>query len=188
MATKKPGSTIATRAGGGPRPSDSPAVVTASTVVEGIPSSELVISAISIGGKLFYEGDDEGVNVLASTLSGVTSREELLAATSASELDKVTDHLDEDLVLLGIDGIRNSDYTEEGGLGVYYVVSATGRGGSRLKLAVGQADPFAKITVCHEVGGFPWRVRFTRSTKPTRRGFYPVNLINRETADGEEVF
>lgn len=179
MATKNPGTAIA-------RPSKaSTSVVTASEVVTKVPTSVELLDAIQGGYKLFYDGEEGGEDILAASLAHVESMDDLKAATSKSELDKVADHLGETVILLSVDGVRNSEHQESGSLGVYLVVSAKSLDGSRnYRFAVGQRDPMVKIAKANDLGGFPWAVAFERSAKPTKAGYSPVNLVSRETVEG----
>ena len=144
-----------------------------------IPSSEMVVEALTNRQKLYFDGDVSGDSYLADTINNAESGDDLFAA---SELDAVEDHLDETLTIRSIVGVRNSDF--EGGLGVYLIVEAVTLDGEALRLAVGQSDPLAKIVKLHELEQLPWPVAFERSKKPTKSGFYPINLLSRKQRDG----
>jgi hypothetical protein len=151
----------------------------AAITIYDIPSSELVVQALNDHTKLFFDGDTSGDSFLASVIDGAQSADDLFAE---SELDAVENHLGETLTIQSVDGVRNSDF--EGGLGVYLIVTATTLDGELLRLAVGQGDPLAKIVKLHELDALPYPVAFERSEKPTKRGFYPINLLGRKTKSG----
>lgn len=152
----------------------------AAITIYDIPTSELVVTALNEHTKLYFDGDVSGDSYLADTISAAESGDDLFAA---SELEKVDDYLGDTLTIQQIVGVRNSDF--EGGLGVYLIVEATTLDGELLRLAVGQSDPLAKIVKLHELGALPFPVAFERSSKATKSGFYPINLLSRKSKDGK---
>lgn len=148
-------------------------------VISGIPTVEQVKEVLTSGSKFYL--DDDGSAETGSFLNSVLDRAQTPEALFAeSELLSVKEHLGEVFVLEGIDAIRPSDFNEEGGLGVYLIVSAVDSDGEVVKLSIGARDPFAKVVALHEMGAFPWRVSFEKAEKATKRGFFPVNLVNRQ--------
>jgi len=155
-------------------------------VISGVPSLAQVKEVLESGSKFYLDdtSSDTG-SFLASTLAADTP-EGLFAE---SELLSTKDHLGEVFVIEGIDAVRPSDYDEPGGLGVYLVVSAIDSDGELVKLSVGSKDAFAKIVALSEMGSLPWRVSFEKAEKATKRGFFPINLVNRHasTKSGKKV-
>ena len=171
-------------------PRRAPAVVVeqGELVITGIPSVEQVKEALTSGSKFYL--DDDGSAETGSFLNSVLERAATPEALFAeSELVNLKEHLGEAFVLQGIDAIRPSDFVEEGGLGVYLIVSAVDSEGELVKLAVGARDPFAKIVALHQMDAFPWRVSFEKAEKATKRGYFPINLVNRQatTKSGSKV-
>ena len=159
--------------------SKAPAVVAATFSVDTIPTRSQVIDAIASGSKLYFDGDESGTNTI---LPGILSAAESpLDVFAGGELEKVEDHYGEILTVLSIDGVRNSDF--EGGLGIYLIVSAATIEGEVIRLGVGSTDAIGKLVALNDLGAFPWKISFERSTKATKAGFFPVNLVNRQPAD-----
>ncbi len=153
-------------------------VVVASYAIEDIPTKAQVIEAIAAGEKLYFDGEENTNSILPGILAGAENPLDLFAA---GELEKVKDHLGEELTILSVDAVRNSDFEE--GIGVYLVVSAATNDGEVIRLAVGTTDGVAKLAAMHEMGAFPWKVVFEQSTKKTKAGFLPVNMLSRQPQD-----
>lgn len=157
----------------------------ASLVLYDIPTSAQVAEAIRSGSKLFVEGESDGSSILVDTLDNATTGEDVFAE---NELLSVKEHYGETFVVQRIVSVRNSDFDEAGGLGIYLIVEATTVNGELVKLAVGAKDPIGKLVKLHELGAFPWAVVFERSTKATKAGFYPVNMFSRQGVNGGAPF
>lgn len=161
-----------------PTASRAPAVIAeADYTITEIPTVEQVKTALAEGVKFYFDGESDTGSFLATTLERASTPDDLFAE---SELVKIKEHLGETFDLMGIDAVRNSDFNEEGGLGIYLIVSAVDSEGELVKLGVGQVDPLGKIVALHEMNAFPWRVSFEKSEKQTKRGFFPINLVNRQ--------
>ena len=153
-------------------------VVVASYSVDDIPTKAQVIEALASGSKLYFAGDENATSILPGILANAENPLDLFAA---GELDAVKNHLGEELTILSVDGVRNSDFEE--GLGIYLIVTAATPDGEEIRLAVGSTDGVAKLAALHEMGAFPWKVAFEQSTKPTKNGFFPINLVSRQPQD-----
>lgn len=179
MATSK---ALATAKKAAPR--RAPAVVEQGEyVISGIPSVAQVKEVLTSGSKFYL--DDDGSAETGSFLNSVLERAQTPEALFAEyELLSVKNHLGEVFILEGVDAVRPSEFAESE-LGVFLIVSAIDSEGEVVKLAIGAKDPFAKIVALHEMGAFPWRVSFEKSEKATKKGFFPVKLVNRQaTAKG----
>ena len=182
MATPKRGTGLA-KSPARPR---TPAIVEeAATVITTLPTVADIAAAVKGRYKLFYDGPEDGGSILANAITSATSGADLFAA---SELEKVNDHLGETLVIQSLDAVRNSDFEEAGGLGIYLIVTATDVDGVLMRLGVGSADAVGKIVALAELDSLPWAVAFERSTKATRAGYFPINLVSRQVAGGGQPF
>jgi hypothetical protein len=169
---------LATTKKAAPR-STSKEITQADYVVTDVPTLAQFTEAVQEGVKLVYEGSEQTDNFLADTLTSATSTADLFGG--ASELLKVEEVLGTVLTLTGIDAVRNSDF--EDGMGIYLIVSAVDPEGEAVKLAVGNKSGIGVILGIHENDDFPWKVSFERSSKPTKRGFFPINIVNRQVVD-----
>ncbi len=183
MATKKQGTSLARTTAAPARRAKTSEVVEVAEVIYDVPTINQVKEAIQNRSKLFFDGDESGDSILIGTLAKAKDGFDLFAE---SELEKVEDHLGETLTITAVNAVRNSEF--EGGLGVYLIVTAVDVDGGEFRLAVGQTDPIAKIVSLSEMGQLPWAVCFERSSKPTRAGFYPINLLSRQMRDGSQPF
>lgn len=170
-------------------PAQAPAIIEEGEyVISGVPSLAQVKQVLESGSKFYLDDTSSGDtgSFLASTLGRADTPEGLFAE---SELLSTKDHLGEVFIIEGIDAVRPSDYDEPGSLGVYLVVSAIDSDGELVKLSVGSKDAFAKIIALSEMGSLPWRVSFEKAEKATKRGFFPINLVNRQatTKSGKKV-
>lgn len=156
-------------------PGVAPEPVEGAVVIYDLPTVAEVRDAIKHRTKLFYDGETDSESILAQTLGKASTPDALFAE---SELGKVEDHLGETLTITELAGVRNSSF--EGGLGVYLIAVAITQDGEELRLAVGQSDPVGKLIALHEMGALPFAVAFERSERPTRSGFYPINLLDRQ--------
>jgi hypothetical protein len=149
--------------------------------VEGFPTAAVIEQALREKVKLHVADEDEGgVSVLLSTLANATTADDLFAG---SELEKLTDHLGETLVIRSLDAVRNSDF-DEGALGVYAIVTAVVHStGELVKIAIGATEPFAIVCALHEMDALPRALRFERSEKTTKAGFRPINVVDAGSAE-----
>ena len=154
-------------------------VVVADYVISGVPSLEQFKEAVREGAKFYLEDEGETGSFLAETLDRAETTADLFGGDS--ELLKVEQNLGTVFTLLGIDAVRRSDFAD--GMGIYLVVSATDPDGELIKLAIGNQSGIGVILGIAENGDFPWKVSFERSQKATKRGFYPINILNRQTLD-----
>lgn len=190
MPAKKAGKSLATRAATPARKSGATIVQAAVDITE-LPSTEMVIEAIREGTQFHFAGENDGSSVLASTLERFVNKGEsasLSDLAESSELDATKDHLDEWLTILSIDGINNADPANAGPgtLGVYLVVSYATRDGEIRKMAVGAKSPFGYIVALNEADLLPAVIRFVKAERPTKSGFYPINVEVSETGDVNE--
>lgn len=166
---KRPGTELAR-----PAPRE---IAEADLQVEGpYPSSKEIATAVRSGVKLFIESEGAGGSILADSLEAVSV--ESLFATG--ELVKMKDHLDEDVRVTRIVGANPSDFSEEGGLGVYLVVEAVLDTGEVVNMALGAANPMGVVVRLAELDALPRTVRFEKAKKATRGGFYPINTVDAE--------
>ena len=163
------------------------AIEEAAYVIEGIPTVEQFTTALKENAKLYVEGEGETGSFLAETIERAETGQDVFGG--GGELLKVKEHLGEVFNVLGIDAVRNSDFNEEGGMGVYLIISAVDANGELVKIGVGQTDPMGKLVKLNELEAFPWRVSFETSKKETRRGFKPINLVSCQALDknGQKV-
>jgi hypothetical protein len=132
-----------------------------------------VADAIREHSKLYYDGPEDEGSMLPTMLENAQKPEDLF---SADKLDKVEEHYGEELKILSVDGVRNSDF--EGSLGIYLVVSAVTVDGEILHLPVGHQSGIAVLAGLHEMNAFPWVLVFERSEKATKSGFFPINTVS----------
>jgi hypothetical protein len=118
-------------------------------------------------------GTEEGF--LLRTLD-ITGGED--AILSPSTLTKAEDLLNIPFKITDYQGMRNSDF-EDSKFGVYAIVVVTDRDGQQFSTGLGSNDALLKVVMLHEAGAIPqkgWSMLET-AKKPTKRGFYPVNLV-----------
>jgi hypothetical protein len=138
-------------------------------------TSQQIRYALANGYKLWVEsegGTEE--DFLLRTLEA-NGEDEILGGTG---LTKAEDLLGVPFKITGYQGMRNSDF-DESKLGVYAVVTVTDRDGAVYTTALGSSDAIVKVVKLHEAGAIPqkgWSM-LEKSSKPTARGFYPVNLV-----------
>lgn len=179
MATSK---NTPARTSQAPRPRATGEVVTASIAIDGVPTRAQVADAIRNHSKLYFDGAPQAGSILPSILENATTPEELF---SSGELQKVEDHYGEELKILSVDGVMNSDFKES--LGIYLIVTAVTPDGEVLHLPVGHQSGLAVLAGLYEMDALPWVVIFERSTKATENGFYPINTLSAQpttTASG----
>ena len=158
-----------------------PAAITADLVVTTLPTSDQLRQVVALGGKLFIEKAGSEADIvnrvaLASSASDVFGSGEL---TSTKEIMGTSIQVTE------IESIRPSDFDDSSGLGVYIVVKAIDPDGQSLNVAVGSTDGIVKLVRLNEIGALPRWVAFERASKPTKNGFHPINLVDRELEMGE---
>jgi hypothetical protein len=158
-------------------PRNRQAVEVASRLIEGVPSGALIAQAISLGEKLYVDTDSEesGPSIIPALIANAQKPEDLFGG---SDLEKVENHYGETLRVLGINGVNNSDFKD--GLGIYLVLTVATTDGETFALGVGSADAVAKLCALNDMDAFPYDVAFVLSEKPTKRGFYPVNMVSRQ--------
>jgi hypothetical protein len=142
-------------------------------VVKGIASASVALDALSSGARLFVDDDDTSQADMLRRVLSANTNEEIFAGLPG--LDNVTSHLGESLTITKVTGLRNSDYPEAV-LGVFLIVEAVGVEGDVFALAIGSADGIVKFLQANDKGTFPMVVKFSQSTRPTKNGFYPVNV------------
>ena len=143
-------------------------------VVSTLPSSAEIAMAISNGMKVTI-GDTVTEGDIANRIAGATTLEDIFGG---GELAHVKDFLGTTLNVLAIEGARNSDF--EGGVGIFLIVKVADPDGEIFSMSVGIADGVQKLVKLQELGLLPCKVAFEQSTKATRSGFYPINLVLRE--------
>ncbi len=148
-------------------------MVTASIAIDTIPTRQQVADAIRNHSKLYFDGDEAEGSMLPALLENAQRPEDLF---SASSLDKLEDHFGEELKILSVDAVRNSDFKDS--LGVYLIVTAVSVEGEILHLPVGHSSGLAVLSGLYEMDAFPWVIVFERSEKPTKTGFYPINTTS----------
>jgi hypothetical protein len=151
-------------------------IAQADIVVSSIPTIEQVTQALEEKVHFFVEEDEEyaGESMLLSKLKNARNADDL---AKESDLLAVRDVLGTVLCVQTVDAIRNSDF-KESTFGVYLVVTAVDEHGELVKLAVGAAEPFSYMVAWNEWGDLPRWVRFDQSEKPTKGGFYPINVTD----------
>jgi hypothetical protein len=158
----------------------SPAVISPEIEVVGIPSSEQVRYAVSIGAKLFIATPSSEVDIV-NRVSSATRAEDIFGG---SELTKVKDIMGTSIQVIEIESIRPSEFQNGSGLGAYIVIRAVDPDGQILSVAVGSVDGIIKLLKLRELNAFPRWVAFDYATRPTKSGNFPINLIDREKEMG----
>ena len=138
-----------------------------------------VAAAAKAGKRLVIDsGVTEGD--IVDRIASATSVEDIFGG---GELVKVKDILGRSILVTEIEGVRSSDF--EGGVGVYLIVKASDSNGETFSVSVGVTDGIVKILKLAELGALPRWVAFEESTRKTANGYYPINLVDRQTADAE---
>lgn len=71
--------------------------------------------------------------------------------------------------------LRESDY--DAGLPAFVVLNVTFDGGNNGVVTTGASTVVAQVIRMHQIGVFPQRVNSYKTTKPTKAGYYPVQLV-----------
>jgi len=161
-------------------------IAQAEIVLSGIPTIELVTQALEEKSQFFVQdNEDSGESMLLSKLRNAKNAADL---AKESDLESISDRLGEWLLIQTVDAVRNSDF-KESTFGVYLVVTATSDDGELVKLGVGAAEPFSYIVAWNEWGELPRWVRYDKSEKATKGGFFPVNVTDGgEYVEGKRPF
>jgi hypothetical protein len=146
-------------------------IAQADYTITDLPSVSQIVEALTEGSKLFYDGETS------------TQGESIRDMFAEESLEKIKDHFGEKLIVTSVDGVRNSEFDDGGGLGVYLIISAVDPEGEVLKMAVGTSDGIGFISRLNEEGELPWAVSFEKATKATRSGYFPVNCVSRQSFD-----
>ena len=156
-------------------------IAQADYTITDLPSVSQIVEALTEGSKLFYDGETstQGESMLLDRLTKGSVRDMFDEAS----LEKIKDHFGEKLIVTSVDGVRNSEFDDGGGLGVYLIISAVDPEGEVLKMAVGTSDGIGFISRLNEEGELPWAVSFEKATKATRSGYFPVNCVSRQSFD-----
>lgn len=121
--------------------------------------------------------DDAGLEMVAAILGGQTSAEILAATNMRTVLDMLGDKPGAHSPLLEITGAHPMKSTFEDGPSCFAVISATEvASGEQFKFTCGGRAVQAAILAHVYRDLLPFRCILTRRLKPTRAGFYPLNL------------
>lgn len=146
-------------------------------VLSGFPASQLIAKAIELNQRITLD-ETATAGQIAERVASATSIEDVFG--SGEPLTKVKDILGTTIKVIGIDGVRSSDY--DGGLGIFLIVNAVNPDGEQIKVSVGVSDGILKLVKLAELGALPRQVAFEESSKKTAAGYYPINLVDREPA------
>lgn len=112
---------------------------------------------------------------------GASLLESILNAVSVEDLDKPFAEKDQDH-LIGMDQVvesiskSGSDFAD--GLGVFLVVKAVVEDTAEtITWTTGSMSVVAQLVRAYALDAFPLRCKLRRSDKPTKSGFYPLNLV-----------
>jgi hypothetical protein len=159
-------------------------VVGDAIVVPGeLPTADLIVLAVANHLKLKIENDVSEADVLARYASA-GSGADLFKPLGKLTLPK--ENLGTTFSLQKILGARNSDFDNDdsgSGVGVYLIVEAASPDGEVVALAIGSNDGMTKVLRLAEIGALPWAVAFEQADKKTPRGFFPINMVDRQPAD-----
>jgi hypothetical protein len=162
--------------------SSTPAIINAEIVVSGLPTSDQVRFAVGSGAKLFIETPASEIDIV----NRVTNASRAEDVFGGSELTSTKEILGTPIKVLEIESIRPSEFRDSGGLGAYLVVRACDPDGQILSVAVGSVDGIIKLLRLHELGALPRWVAFDKSTRPTKSGHWPINLIDKQAEMGDQ--
>lgn len=120
---------------------------------------------------LFPEGEDDGTGIILDILNA-TDWEDL--KDNGSGLPNAQKLIGKDLVFL--DGTRHPS-TIEGGLPWYLIVNAIDREtGEAIRFNTSAGSVLSKLIKLKALGKWPFRGVISKAEKPTRGGFYPLDL------------
>lgn len=157
-------------------PASAGAPVITDMVISNIPTTAEIDYAVRAGIKLSIQDNAAGESAIVSRVAGATSADDVFGG---GELVSIKDVLGTALKVEAIESVRPSDFASETGLGVYLVVRTVDIDGEARTLAVGSTDAIVKLVKLNELGALPRWVAFEQSTKATKNGYYPVNLVDR---------
>lgn len=133
-----------------------------------------LIYAIKNNLSLFVEEGGTAEGFLLRTLEAEPTEAAIIGNTDTTKSEEI---LDVPFKITAYRGMRNSDF--ESRLGVYAIVDVVDKDGSLFVTSIGSEDAVCKIVRFHESGLIPtagWYM-LSRSTKATKAGFYPINLV-----------
>lgn len=136
------------------------------------PTATQVANALATGTKFFVDSETGGGSELAARVANAETAADVFGE---SELTNMTDVLGTTFKM-DVVGIRGSEFE---GLGFFLIVECVDGNGEVKTVAVGATDPITKLLKLKELGALPRSLAFEKSTKPTKSGYYPVNLVDR---------
>lgn len=140
-----------------------------------VPPREVALAKFAELVMAFPEGDDDGTGIILDILNA-TDWEDL--KESKSELPDARDMVGRDLIFT--EATRHVS-TIEGGLPFYLIVNAVDRkSGELVRFNTSAASVITKLGKLYALECWPFRGKITKADKPTKAGFYPLDLFPSE--------
>lgn len=117
---------------------------------------------------------DDGTGMVIDILNAKDA-DSLLGETELPSAADIADRFPRVEFVLQNNLIRRES-TLENGLPFYVIGTLTNASGQSIRINTSAATVLAKIAKLYDFGALPARVSFTRTSKPTKAGYLPVNM------------